>query len=798
MMDRYAVPSAAGDISTVAAGVGGPGWARTVSVANVGDNGKGPCGVSYGSGRLYIADSGSVRSVNQRTGWLTTPAGTGSSGPLGDGGPAASANLFNACGVVVDHQGNLVIGDGGDNRVRVVAARTGTFYGQAMTAGHIYPVAGNGTIGPAGNGGLATKADVTAPDSVAVDGAGNLVIGDGHDSIPDQGGDTVRVVAHRAGTFYGQAMKAGHIYAVAGDGTAGYSGDGGLATATELWSPQGVAVDGAGNLLIADTGNRRIRVVAARTGMFYGRAMTAGHIYTVAGDGTPGFSGDGGPATAAELWGPRGVAVDGAGNLLIADARNHRIRVVAASTGMFYGQAMTAGDIYTVAGDGTHGSLGDGGPATAAELKGPAGVAVDGAGNLVIADRSSGRVRVVAATSGMFYGEAMTAGDIYAVAGNGTAGFSGGGAPARSAEFFYPGDMAVDGAGNLLIADTGDNRIWVVAHAAGTFYGRAMTAGDVYAVAGDGVAGFSGDGGRATAAELNDPRGVATGSAGNLLIADSGNQRVRVVAAATGMFYGRAMTAGHIYTVAGDGVEGFSGDGGPATAAKLLGPQGVLTDSAGNLLIADTSNGRVRVVAAATGTFYRQAMTAGDIYTIAGDGNTLFSGDGGPATSAGVDPQCVAVDGAGNLVIADQNNDRVRVVADTTGTFYGRAMTAGDIYTVAGDGTSGFSGDGGPATAAELSYPDGLAVDGAGNLVIADQFNDRVRVVADAAGTFYGRAMTAGDIYTVAGDGTSGFSGDGGPAAAAELAKPEGLAVDGSGNLLIADTVNDRIRQIAG
>jgi secreted PhoX family phosphatase len=125
-------------------------------------------------------------------------------------------------------------------------------------------------------------------------------------------------------------------------------------------------------------------------------------------------------------------------------------------------------------------------------------------------------------------------------------------------------------------------------------------------------------------------------------------------------------------------------------------------------------------------------------------------------------------------------------------------MTAGDIYTVAGDGTSGFSGDGGPATAAELSYPDGLAVDGAGNLVIADQFNDRVRVVADAAGTFYGRAMTAGDIYTVAGDGTSGFSGDGGPAAAAELAKPEGLAVDGSGNLLIADTVNDRIRQIAG
>jgi len=348
MMDRYAVPSAAGDISTVAAGVGGPGWARTVSVANVGDNGKGPCGVSYGSGRLYIADSGSVRSVNQRTGWLTTPAGTGSSGPLGDGGPAASANLFNACGVVVDHQGNLVIGDGGDNRVRVVAARTGTFYGQAMTAGHIYPVAGNGTIGPAGNGGLATKADVTAPDSVAVDGAGNLVIGDGHDSIPDQGGDTVRVVAHRAGTFYGQAMKAGHIYNVAGNGSPGFSGDGGKATAAKINSPAGVAVDAAGNLLIADYGNNRIRVVvAASSGTYYGQAMTAGHIYSVAGKGKAGFSGDGGPATSAKIDGPNAVTVDGAGNLLISDTDNDRVRVVAASSGTYYGQAMTAGDIGT-------------------------------------------------------------------------------------------------------------------------------------------------------------------------------------------------------------------------------------------------------------------------------------------------------------------------------------------------------------------------------------------------------------------------------------------------------------------
>ena len=268
---------------------------------------------------------------------------------------------------------------------------------------------------------------------------------------------------------------------------------------------------------------------------------------------------------------------------------------------------------------------------------------------------------------------------------------------------------------------------------------------------------------------------MAVDGAGNLVIADTDNDRVRVVAASTGTFYGQAMTAGDIYTVAGDGKAGFSGDGGPATSAELDYPDGVAVDGAGNLVIADTGNNRVRVVAASTGTFYGQAMTAGDIYTVAGDGTAGFSGDGGPATSAELnDPAGVAVDGAGNLVIADTSNNRVRVVAASTGTFYGQAMTAGDIYTVAGDGTGGFSGDGGPATSAELDSPYGVAVDGAGNLVIADTDNNRVRVVAASTGTFYGQAMTAGDIYTVAGDGTSGFSGDGGPATSAELAYPAG------------------------
>ncbi len=780
-----AAASTAGVISTVAGGVGGPARATRVALA--------PCGVSFGAGHLYIAASSVVRQVSPGTDRLTTPAGTaGDGGPLGDGRRATRASL-SACGVTVDHSGNLVIADFLHQRIRVVAARTGTFYGQAMTARDIYTVAGDGRQGFSGDGGPATNAELNFPEGVAVDAAGNLL-------IAAVGNHRIRMVAARTGTFYGQPMTAGDIYTVAGDGRQGFSGDGGPATRAELnllESVAGVAVDAAGNLLIADFGNNRVRVVAARTGTFYGQPMTAGDIYTVAGDGTKAFSGDGGPATSAELSLPEGVAVDAAGNLLIADGGNNRVRVVAHKTGTFYGQPMTAGDIYTVAGDGTSGFSGDGGPATSAGLS-LRGVAVDAAGNLLIADTFNRRVRVVAHKTGTFYGQAMTAGDIYTVAGDGNFGFSGDGGPATSAELSLPEGVAVDAAGSLLIADTGNARVRVAAARTGTFYGQAMTAGDIYTVAGDGTNGFSGDGGPATSAGLSGPVGVAVDAAGNLLIADTGDGRVRVVAARTGTFYGKAMTVGHIYTVAGTSTQGFSGDGGPATKAKLNFPTEVAVDAAGNLLIADFRNERVRVVAHKTGTFYGQPMTAGDIYTVAGDGTQGFSGDGGPATTAELSsPVGVAVDAAGNLLIADGGNERVRVAAAHDGTFYGQPMTAGDIYTVAGDGSSGFSGDGGPATSAGLD-PGRVTVDAAGNLLIADIFNRRVRVVAASTGTFYGQAMTAGDIYTVAGDGNFGFSGDGGPATSAELSRPEGVAVDATGNLLIADGDNQRIRMVAG
>ena len=282
--------------------------------------------------------------------------------------------------------------------------------------------------------------------------------------------------------------SAGVITTVAGTGAPAigrFTGDDGPATAARLRSPTGVAVDGAGNLFVADEANNRIRKVDS-----------AGVITTVAGTGDRGFSGDGGPATAAWLFFPADVAVDGAGNLFIADFANDRIRKVD-----------TAGGIATVAGTGDRGFSGDGGPATAARLDRPVGVAVDRAGNLFIADRGNYRVRKV-----------DSAGVITTVVGTGRFGFSGDGGPAVNAQLYEPSGVAVDDAGNLFIADRVDNRIRKV-----------DSSGVISTIAGMGEEGFSGDGGPAIAARLHRPVGVAVDGAGNVFIADSGNGLIRIL-----------------------------------------------------------------------------------------------------------------------------------------------------------------------------------------------------------------------------------------------------------------------------
>jgi len=331
---------------------------------------------------------------------------------------------------------------------------------------------------------------------------------------------------------------------------------------------------------------------------------------------------------------------------------------------------------------------------------------------------------------------------IQTAAGNGTSAFSGDNGAAAKASLSEPFGVAVDAVGNLYIADTSNHRIRKV-----------DTSGMITTVAGNGTEGFSGDGGPATSATLNTPIGVAVDTAGNLYIADAFNNRVRKVNA-----------KGVIATVAGNGDARFSGDRVAATSASLSAPFGVAVDTAGNVYIADTSNHRVRKV-----------DTSGMITTVAGNRTESFFGDGGAATLASLNfPTGVTVDRADNLFITDQSNHRIRKV-----------NAAGVITTVAGNGNAGFSGDHAAATSASLNLPVGTAVDAAGTLYIADTSNHRIRKVG-----------ADGMVTTVAGNGIGGFSGDGSAASRATLNSPGGVAVDPAGNLYIADSFNNRIRKL--
>lgn len=344
-----------------------------------------------------------------------------------------------------------------------------------------------------------------------------------------------------------------------------------------------------------------------------------GIINTVAGDGTGGYSGDGGQATSAALWNPYSVTADAGGNLYVADNANMRVRKVAAATGV----------ISTYAGDGLCASSPDGQAATSVSLCSPQSVAVDGAGNLYIADNTENRIRKVTASTGI----------ISTVAGNGTQGYSGDGGAATSAELSQPDGVALDPAGNIYISDYGNYRVRKVT----------LATGIITTVAGNGSNGYSGDGGPATSAELSFNSGVALDSAANIYILDAGNSRIRKVTVSTG----------NISTYAGNGTRGYSGDGGPASAAELFEPSGVALDAAGNLYISDQGS-LIRKVTA----------SSGYISTVIGTRTNGFSGDGGPASSAEVNgPVGTAFDASGNFYISDSSNNRIRIVGSSVLTF---------------------------------------------------------------------------------------------------------------------------------
>ena len=967
------VDAATGLITTVA-GTGEPGYSGDGAPATAATFGIGFDDEDFAisvaldaAGNLFIADAGNhvVRRVDAATGLITTVAGTGAEGYSGDGGPATDAALAFPSSVALDAAGNLFVADGFNHRIRKID-----------TTGTITTVAGSGAEVHAGDGGPATEAALAFPSSVALDAAGNLFIvdplnlrlrrvdaatglittvaGTGDPGYSGDGGPAtaatfgigwddqdwfIRLALDAAGNLFiadpGNHVvrrvdaETGLIATVAGSGAEGYSGDGESATDAALRFPSSVALDAAGNLFIADVGNHLVRrvasssfvvslplgssgdsvtlgvsddgalawpdgapaqagtpvtasngdvyalqlvpvyvprtqsvelaggvsvmlardedgtwrigntpvrngyahvhegqeytleladgqwrrpqyairsvagstaaaegIAATEASLFRPTAVTAdtagnvfvadgrrvrkvdasGVIATFAGTGDWGFSGDGGPATEAQLRSPFGLAVDAAGNLFVADGLNHRIRKVDA-----------AGTITTVTGSGEPGFAGDGGPATDAQLSRPYDVAVDAAGNLFVADGFNHRIRKI-----------DTAGTITTVAGTGQQGFWGDGGPAAEAELYLPTGVAVDAAGNLLVADRSNHRIRKV-----------DAAGTITTVAGSGERGFAGDGGPATDAQLQWPFGVAVDAAGNLFVADQWNHRIRKVDA-----------AGTITTVAGNGERGFAGDGGPATEARLSSPCSVAADTAGNLFVCDWSNYRIRkvdamgtittfagtadrtdgwiggssdeakfeflssIVVDGAGTLYFadsgsgriwKLDSSGTIAVVAGSGEPGFAGDGGLATEAQLGgPTGVAVDTAGNVFVADRLNDRIRKVD-----------AAGTITTVAGSGERGFAGDGGSATDAQLSGPTSVAVDAANNVFVADRSNHRIRKV-DAAGT----------ITTVAGSGERGFAGDGGPATDAQLYGPTGVAIDAAGNLFVVDSNQNRIRKI--
>ena len=710
-----------------------------------------PTGVAVAlNGDIYICDSDyhRIRKVDRTTGIIQTMAGTGEPGFAGDGGAATDAQLNYPMGVAVDAEGNIYIADTGNNRVRKVEFATG----------RIVTLAGNGDYGYGGDGGLAVDAQLLSPNSVAIGAAGEVY-------IADTGNFRVRRVGQEDGV----------ISTIAGDGGGVLAGDGGPAVDAQLGTIWRIAVDSVGNIYLTDGGGgNRVRKIDFPSGI----------IRTVVGTGEAGYSGDGGVATSATIDYPVGVAVDSVGNIYVADAGNQRIRKVNGATGI----------ITTIAGTAISGFSGDGGLATNARITMPMGVAVDSAGRVYFADYDAWRIRMVvpldpntpdtiapAAVSGLSARPGIDSGTAKlswvntgddGVSGNISGGtfyvgysqdpahvfsketcqISVGTSVAAGAEStymleglapestYYLKVYLADAAGNVLEASS-PAQVFV------------SNIGLITTIAGNGE---SGDvnvpfGALATDVPIS-PFSVSVDTAGNVLVSDSIPWVLRV---------GKN---GQVSRMAGTGEAGYGGDGEGALEARFGDIYDVVSGPDGSVYIVDAGNQRVRKV-----------DPAGTITTLAGTGEAGYSGDGGPAETAQLNnPSGLALDSSGNIYISELSNHCVRKV-DASGT----------ITTVAGTGEEGYSGDGGPAVAARLLNPAGVAADTLGNLYITDNNGHRVRKVEPS-----------GIITTVAGTGESGDSGDGGPAVAARLSAPSGIFVDAAGNVYVADTGNHRVRVI--
>lgn len=583
-----------------------------------------PEGIVYDSnGNLIIADYGNRR-IRRVTpfGVISTIAGNGNSGFSGDGGPALAAGM-SPLRVTVDASGAIYFNDATASRVRKVGAD-----------GWVTTVAGTGIQEFSGEGKPAKETSLH-PESIHIDREGRLLISD-------------------ASNYYVFRVGAdGTLRTIAGTGQRGFSGDGGPALAAATTNVNALTTDNAGNILLADTSNRRIR-----------RINGAGVISTIAGGGEIAVTPAPVDALQAAIGFPDSIAADPAGRIYVADSENQFALMISAD----------GRSISRVAGNGTFKALRPGTPAALVNMTQPVGLAIAPDGTLYYSELLGHRI-----------GKISPDGTASLVAGNGVASCCVDGGPATDGRLSFPNTIAFAPDGALIIVDGSSQKI------------RRVFNGTITSIAGLRFdPGFSGDGGPATEARLQYPWGIAIDPSGNIFIADRENHRIR-----------RIDTKGIITTFAGNGRAGFSGDGGPATAASLNTPHALALTPAGDLLIADFSNNRIRAVS-----------PAGIIRTWAGNGKADYTGDGGPAIAAAMDsPISLTVDSRGNTYVAHAFSVVRRIALD------------GTISTVAGADFDGFSGDGGPPLSAALDGPFGLAVDRAGNLYIADSFNNRIRVV---------------------------------------------------------------------